>query len=583
MRRFFRCFQLCLISLLLAGLGGSYAGDNPPQPTFPEEEGILTRVRPRCYVYKALPVPVSAQNGGKGVKVLVTNDVHGNIFEQEGRGRLGYAKLRGYVESLKKEGWQTFLLDAGDAFSGTAVAQFDEGKSVAELMGRMGYRVLTPGNHAFDYNSSQNNVYYYPDVLVGTVRNNTAGPLDATCVNLSLYGKDVPNIRKEPVVVLEDENFRLVVAGVITPYAASATNMRGVRDYDFGLVATTAGPDHAATKANVMALLANAVARYDRPNDIVLVLSHVGWDTTEDYAYGQISGKDLALVPQVDVVVDSHSHNLLPVERIGSALYGLADRYLTHVAEITITLEGDSARIAMELKSYAELKSIPSAEKILEETRGIADRLGMGDRLFQLDAAHELSDRDVSRESTRLGRFVCRQMQALTRADLAIYNAGGIRSGLAPGWVTVGDVYDVLPFQNDLLSIAMTGREIEAFFSAFPAMGTNGFPQFTGLKAYMWRDGDRLALAGLLCEDGAPLALDTVYTVATISFLAAGGDGYRLPGERVRDDYGDFFTALVRRLRQSDGSAPEGLEGAPSLLIFDDSDSAFAALSDPAF
>ena len=580
MRMTIRRFQLCLISLILTACWTVRAGENLPPPEFPGEEGILTRVGPRCYVYKALPVPESVHAGKLGVKVLVTNDVHGNIFEQEERGRLGYAKLRGYADALKAEGWRVYLMDAGDAFSGTAAAQFDEGRSVAELVGRMGYRVLVPGNHAFDYNSSLSNPYYYSDVLAGTVRNNTAGPLDVVCGNLTLYGGDLPGIRREPVIVHEDGDFRLIVAGVITPYAKSSTNGRGVRDYDFGLLESDGRPDHAGTRTHVLDLLAGSVSRYDRPNDIVLVLSHVGWDVTEDYAHGQLNGKDLALVPHVDIVVDAHSHNLLPVERIGAALYGLADRYLTHVAEITLTREGDAVRTAMELKTYDELKHVPPSPVILEETRLIADRLGMGDRLFHLEPEQAMSDEGVSRESTPLGSFICREMRAITGADLAIYNAGGIRSGLAAGWVTVGDVYDVLPFQNDLVTLAMTGREIEAFFAALPAPGTNAFPQFDGVRAHVWPEDGRLSLAGVLLEDGRSLEPDAVYTVSTISFLAEGGDGYTLPGDRVRDEYGDFFTTFVRHLRQSGRPGKEGDKFSPSLLRHPDKAAAYEALAE---
>lgn len=517
------------------------------------------------------------ENIPPGVKIIATNDVHGNIYEQEGRKRLGYPKLRGYLDALEKEGWTTYLLDAGDAFSGNAIAQFDSGKSVAELMGKTGYRVLNPGNHAFDYNQSENDRLYYSNVLLPVVRANASGPVDVVSVNIAYNGAALPGARRDPVPIHEENGLRVFVAGVTTPYVATKTGRQGVEGYDFGIVRNEDGqPDHEATKARVLDMVARAVAPCDRPGDVVVVLSHLGWNESEEYAHGEITGRDVALIPNVDFVVDSHSHNLVAAEAAGAARYGIADRYMTHVAEITIAREGTAFRSTMEIKSYEELAGFPAAEAILAETRLISDRLGMGDRLFELGAEVDLSDKGIGELSTPLGRFVCREMLAAANADFAIFNAGGIRSGLTPGWVTVGDIYDVIPFQNNLQTYRLTGADVYAFFRDMPAIGTNGFPQFLGMTAYAWRSGNRYRVAGLLDAGGRPVDPAGIYTLATTNFLAEGGDGYDLPTDDMARDYGDFFTVVTQRLRNG-GGAPESLNENGALLVFPDREQAEAA------
>lgn len=486
----------------------------------------------------------------KDVKIIVTNDVHGYIFQDGENGRIGYAVLRGYVNSLRNRGFVVYLMDAGDAFSGNAVAQFDAGRSVAEAMGKIGYRVLAPGNHAFDYNRSEDDPLYYSRVLLQTLAANSAGEVDAVCLNMFYRGQPVPGVRAQPLPLLDWNGMRVIVCGLITPYVASKSNSEGVRDYDFGLVTTDGKPDHAATRSRLLALLESAVSPYGEPGDVVIVLSHVGYDTSADYRQGQVSGRDFAAVANVDAVVDAHSHNVSPAERIGSAWYGNAGRYLENFAEITITREGALPQIAMEIKGYADIASVPADVPTLESLRAVSDRLGLGERLVELVDSPGLSDQNINSESTPLGRFLCRQMRTITGADLALYNSGGIRSGLGPGWITTGALYDMIPFQNNLLTMTMTGRSIETFFQALPERGTNAFPQFYGMKAYAWeRDDGGLGIAGIVDDKGDALDPERVYSVAVNSYMAFGGDDYSFPGAAASKDYGDCVRAIVLSLK----------------------------------
>lgn len=424
--------------------------------------------------------------------------------------------------------------------------------AVAELMGRMGYRVLSPGNHAFDYNASENDPLYYIDTLIKTITDNSASPVDVVCINLSLDGQPLPGISPVPITVRENGDFRLVVVGVITPYTRSKSNRSGLAGFDFGLVEHAGRPDHATTKEALLDNLERTLAPFGRPGDVVVVLSHVGWDETEDYGHGQVSGRDLALVPNVDFVVDSHSHNLFPPQKIGAAYYGNAGRYLENLVEITITREGEDLHSGMEIKSYSQLKQQRADTDILSALRDVSDRMGLGEQLFYLDDGNAMGDAGMNQESTPLGRFLCRAMAEISGADLAVYNSGGIRAGLPVGWVTAGNIYDMIPFQNNLVSFSMTGREIEQFFADLPARNTNAFPQFFGMTAILWEDVDSglLRLAGVADRDGRPIEGERLYSVAINSYMAFGGDDYSFPTGTQIADFGDCVVAIIAFLRK---------------------------------
>ncbi len=504
---------------------------------------------PFCYTYRAEPVRDDALR----VKIFVTNDVHGYVFEDGARKRIGYARLRGCIDAARAEGYQTILMDAGDAFSGNTLAQYDAGAGVAGLMGRLGYRVLAPGNHAFDYNASSGAMRYYSDVLVQAVADASGAPLDVVSVNLRSIDDPLPRVTREPVTLIDGDGFRLVVLGVLTPYARSASSPENTEGfYDFGLAGTQGNPDHAATKRRLLAEVAAAAAPYDRPGDVVILLSHVGDNDTDDYRRGQIRGSDFASLPNIDFIVDAHSHNHVPVRWIGGAQYGNAGRYLERFTEITLSRDGDAVDGVMEHVDYDRAAaSAKASEETVTRLRELSDRMGLGDELFRVKG-DMFTDAGIDSGSTALGRFICKSMNDITGADLSLFNNGSIRSGLADGWVTLGTLYDMIPFQNNLVTFRMTGEALAAFFREMPLRGTNPFPQFYGMRVYAWDRGPDapLGVAGIRDARGAALDPAKEYTVAVNSFMASGGDGYSfvLTGKR---DYGDQMALFARYLRES--------------------------------
>lgn len=124
-------------------------------------------------------------------------------------------------------------------------------------------------------------------------------------------------------------------------------------------------------------------------------------------------------------------------------------------------------------------------------------------------------------------------------AHVAVINAGGIKKDLLKGPCSVGDVYEMLPYNNTLVLLGLTGQQIkdqieQAVSNAHENVSKTGarFPYVAGLRytADMTRaEGQRITSIEL--EQGghyAPLQLGAGYTVVTLGFLAAGGDLYEV-------------------------------------------------------
>ena len=100
-------------------------------------------------------------------------------------------------------------------------------------------------------------------------------------------------------------------------------------------------------------------------------------------------------------------------------------------------------------------------------------------------------------------------------ADMGLVNMGGLRNILPEGDITVGDVFEILPFENSLCVLTMKGTDLRRLFEAIASLHGEGV---SGIRLEITKDGKLLnAFVG-----GKPLKDDQLYTVATIDYLADG-------------------------------------------------------------
>ena len=116
-------------------------------------------------------------------------------------------------------------------------------------------------------------------------------------------------------------------------------------------------------------------------------------------------------------------------------------------------------------------------------------------------------------------------MRFVSGADIAMQNPGGMRANLAAGEITRGAVYDIMPFDNTIVTEMLTGDEVKLALE----QGLRGerITQVSGLRYVV--DLSRPAgsrVASIALADGAPLDPAKRYKVAVNNFMAGGGDDF---------------------------------------------------------
>lgn len=156
------------------------------------------------------------------------------------------------------------------------------------------------------------------------------------------------------------------------------------------------------------------------------------------------------------------------------------------------------------------------------------------------------------------------------KADISIQNGGGVRVDLATGDLSVEKIYQVLPFDNTLFRLDMTGAEIKATLEdamdgVHTQNNTGSYPYTGGLRWHVdlnQAKGQRLSQLEVRNAQGQYEAIDLnkTYRVVTIDFLANGGDFYTtmksITGDRrleVGLVYAQAFLQYVDKLEGAEG------------------------------
>ena len=143
------------------------------------------------------------------------------------------------------------------------------------------------------------------------------------------------------------------------------------------------------------------------------------------------------------------------------------------------------------------------------------------------------------------------------KVDAAITNSGGLRANLRPGAVKVSDVYEVMPFENGLVVMDMTGAELIAALKQ--GLERRSGEPISNLKAVVSGTPDRPACV-VTFADGSPIDPAATYRVATSDYLAKSGDTMgALRGRRRIQDTGLKLRDTVIRACEALGKAGKPL------------------------
>jgi 2',3'-cyclic-nucleotide 2'-phosphodiesterase (5'-nucleotidase family) len=461
----------------------------------------------------------SAQATETEIVIFHTNDMHGRV-KGDDEGIIGLER----VAAIRKSVRDSILVDAGDALHGLPIATLDRGASIAALMNLAGYDAMVVGNHEFNYGFERllelGNMARFP-VFTSNVMKNGA-PLMQT------------------MAVIERKGVKIGLFGVAT----QATEHSAMPMYVKGLLFE----DPVRVARETAEFLRGQGAQ------VVVALCHLGVVTD-----GTLSTELAQRVPEIDVIIDGHSHTVLEEGLLeNGVLIAQTGHYLNNLGQVVIILEDGLIKSKnASLIGYDEAQKTTPDEAVAAKLSEITAKQDIVLKEPVGEAAEAMSSARAPGVRTRempLGSLVADAYREAAEADLAITNGGDIRADVAPGVVTKGDVISILPFGNTLMvkkvTPALLRRVLENGVSGIvideqgdidhEKSAQGRFLHVSGFRfAY-----DPAAPAGkrvvsITLDSGAALSLDdneTSFSLAGSNYVMTGGNEYdmldELPVER---------------------------------------------------
>lgn len=457
--------------------------------------------------------------------VLHVNDLHGHILPyveksidpgspMSGGGRL--AKMIQDERDRNPEG--CVLLAAGDMFQGTPISNVFHGKPVIELMNYLKFDAMSIGNHEFDWGMR--------------ALENLQGAADFPflCANVrDRRGECVQGAR--PYVVLKRGGLKIAVIGLSTPETKYTTKPANVAELDF-----------LEPEKVLPGLIAEARKGGAK---LVFVLSHLGMP--EDMA---LAGR----VPGIDVIVGGHTHTAAndPV-RVGKTIIVQAGYYGLYLGVLDLKIDVRTGRI-VDYTAERELKPVKAGPS--DPTDKEAERIvGNYHEKIRAEFAKVVGEtqgdlvRHAAEESV-LGDLVTDAMLEVSGAEVAFENGGGLRADIPKGPITLEHVYTLLPFDNSIVAMDLSGEEILEVLEQNADL-EHKILQVGGLRVEYnlgLPQGSRVVKAMI---GGEPVAPKRIYRVAVNDFLAAGGDQFTTFSKGRNPAYGDSMKeAFLKYLKR---------------------------------
>lgn len=464
------------------------------------------------------------------VVIFHTNDIHGRAegsdpTDPDDKGTIiGYARYKTIIDEAKvaEAPERVLVFDAGDVSHGTNFATLTNGESIIELMNAVGVDAMTCGNHEFNY-----------------------GPVQLkkleTLADFPIMAANIVKTDKSPFFAVNSKTFepmagvKIGIFGVDTPETKVKSHPDNTKGLAFGAGDKDNDLDAFAEvcQTQIDALVADGCT-------FVIMMAHVGIDSESDIR------TDL-LIPKLQglhLVIDGHSHSTL---KEGMKVKDLKDKEVlivqagSHFANIgKVTLQFDGAALKSmtpELLTFDAVKGTvenPAIKAKIDAFNAVNDGiLGevIGNTATELDGERN----HVRAGETNLGNLHVDAIFKNAGADVVLSNGGNIRRSIPAGPITMGVALEVLPFQNMVTVIRVTGQDIVDALThgagAYPGTA-GGFPHVAGMSYVIVTQGigedEKFVKVDDVKVGGDPIDLKASYTLATNDFLAAGGDGYTM-------------------------------------------------------
>ncbi|MCS6900200.1 MAG: bifunctional UDP-sugar hydrolase/5'-nucleotidase [Myxococcales bacterium] len=489
-------------------LGACFAAPPPAAPPSPPSSAT-----------NAVASPVT-------LRLLYTSDEHGWIapVTEKGKTRGGLAELlarwRAYeqhcVPSIAEtcEGSSTVALSGGDNWTGPAISSYFRGEPAAEALQAMGYVASALGNHELDFGRD-------------------SFEKNAKLQGIPYLGANVQTQTGHGVtrayLLVRRQGITLGIVGLSTrdtPRVGLRDNYQGLEFGSEEEALTQVIPEVYQAGADAVVVIGHVCVAELRP----IVARHPEW--------------------RLGFVGGGHCHRAV-LDQVFATPIVEPGAFLQKYARVTLVVDPQRPPRERVLSSRAELIDLlyPETERPPVEPDDGLTRLVARWQKKTDEALGEVIGyvgEDLDPDTPPLVNFLTDRWREGTGADVVILNRFGTRQSIPKGPITLSSLYSVLPFDNQLVTLRLTGAQLLRNLECCRG-------HVSGVKR---RPG-----GGWILADGRPLDPEARYTVVATDYTYFGGSGFLFEKQDASPSFGeDWRLPLIRWFRKNPTSPGQGLE-----------------------
>lgn len=443
------------------------------------------------------------------ISIFHTTDLHGHILptsDYNGNPDLGgLARCVAQIRHWRRQNPNSILIDVGDVYQGTDVGLRGKGELMIDLFNHLKYDAWVVGNHEFDWGI---------EPFLHAVEKSTMPVLAAnTLVEGRRAGQisDAKNpfAKIQPYIMKEVAGIKIAIIGVTTPGMPFWFRPQFIRGIDFQY------PVEPVRRAI-------AKAKNEGANAIVLT-GHMGLKARtggDDFA-----NNVMALTcefPETAVFIAGHTHHAISSRMTNGVLLTQADHFGIHAGRVDLVFDRNSKKLLhreadcelMDKRFQFDHVVISRAKSELAESEAaLAEPIG--------ELAETLRVRSRPAHPSDVEKLIGASILESLRersvpVDGAMHGGFDEETDVAAGPKTVGDIWNIIPYENYLVTAELSSDEIkmimEEVYASHEGRNLLGFEVKTE-----GRGGER-RIASIVLADGRPLVRDKKYVIAFNTF-----------------------------------------------------------------
>lgn len=431
----------------------------------------------------------------QSITIFHTNDIHGHFVPERADWRDdkawvgGIAALEQKLTELRAKHPLSMYLDAGDLMTGNPICTMEHngvrGGALLTMLERLDITAECIGNHEFDLGAEHTLKFIskaeFPLLCANVVNKSNGNPIAPSTALVTIGG------------------LRIGIIGLVTDGLAGVVSKKSLEPFNVIDDATTAQP---------------LIDSLDAFTDIIVLLTHIGVEGDTELA---------ETLHGVDVIVGGHSHTRLKEPKVvNDVVIVQAGSYCKNLGVLELTIDGDS--IVSHQGELIELLADTSGTK----TTPLAKFCDSLETVIQANYGQVIGE--LAEPWTRgyfvtsnVGNWLCDQVRDSTHSEIALINAGGIRTNWKAGPITMLNVLELLPFENSIVTFEASGRDLRGFAlkqAQAHGLEEHGIVEMSGMTIRYKKPTAKSVELSDIRINQQPLDDSKNYRVASIDFVA---------------------------------------------------------------